>query len=266
MSDQDIKAGTNWSERIKRELANTTVGIICMTPENQDAKWINYEMGALSKEVKDGDSRVIPLLIGFSGTQEIGQPAASLNMVMLGAAGFKKIATSLNDVSEIKRDKPDLDLVSDMWWEQLGSPMEEAAKKSPPGEPEPRSEGAMVAEVLETVRDIAKRTQDHNASKPMKRFHEADYNIISKIAAEAIGDNFGYRSNEYHQGYRAVIKTERSISTDVAISIATKLRVIFPEIDLSFETMDDYDLETYAEYEAEAEARALESSLEQGER
>jgi hypothetical protein len=159
MSDEDIKAGTNWSERIKKELADTTVGIVCMTPENQDAKWINYEMGALSKEVTDGGSRVIPLLIGFSSTTEVGQPAASLNMVMLGQDGFKKIATSLNDINAIQRSQVDLDLVSDMWWEKLGPLMEEEAKNVPEAEPAPASEGDMVKEILESVRAL-RRSDD----------------------------------------------------------------------------------------------------------
>ena len=262
MSDQDIKAGTNWSERIKKELANTTVGIVCLTPENQDAKWINYEMGALSKEVNDGESRVIPLLIGFNGTHEVGQPAASLNMVMLDQEGFKKIATSLNDISEVSREKADLDLVSDTWWEKLGGHMEAAAALPAETETEPRDEKAMIEEVLETVRDISKRT---HTPRQVKHFHDADYNIISKISAEAIGDDFGYRTNEYHAGYRVVIKTERPITTDVATSIASKIRVIFPDVDLSFETMDEHDLETIAEYEYEAEVRITESLHEQGE-
>lgn len=154
MSDEDIKAGTNWSERIKKELADTTVGIVCMTPENQDAKWINYEMGALSKEVTDGGSRVIPLLIGFGGTSEVGQPAASLNMVLLGQKGFKRIATSLNDISPIERSQADLELVSDMWWEKLGPLMEAAAKEEPEVEPAPVSEASMVEEILESVRAL----------------------------------------------------------------------------------------------------------------
>lgn len=154
MSDQDIKAGTNWSERIKKELANTTVGIVCMTPENQDAKWINYEMGALSKEVHDGESRVIPLLIGFGSTSDVGQPAASLNMVMLNEQGFKKIAVSLNDVSEIKREKTQLDEVSDVWWGILGSKMMDAASETPEVKTSPPTDRELAEEILAEVRSL----------------------------------------------------------------------------------------------------------------
>lgn len=190
MSDEDIKAGTNWSERIKKELADTTVGIVCMTPENQDAKWINYEMGALSKEVTDGGSRVIPLLIGFDSTAEVGQPAASLNMVMLGQSGFKRIATSLNDISAVKRAEADLELVSDMWWEKLGPQMEEAADEAPEAEPTPLSEGDMVKEILDSVRALRR-------SDEMLRRFPSRYRHGSLAELNAAGELVGI--DERHQ-------------------------------------------------------------------
>ncbi|SDP63294.1 TIR domain-containing protein [Arthrobacter sp. ok909] len=164
MSEEDIRAGTNWSERIKRELANTTVGIVCMTPENQNAKWINFEMGALSKEVKDGDSRVIPLLIGFDNTQQVSQPAASLNMVLLGQAGFNKIATSLNDISDVKREKADLEMVSNTWWTMIKDGLEAAAAQTPDDQAVNRPPEAMIAEILDAVRDIQKQGKSRGVS------------------------------------------------------------------------------------------------------
>lgn len=181
MSDEDIKAGTNWSERIKKELADTTVGIVCMTPENQDAKWINYEMGALSKEVTDGGSRVIPLLIGFASTAEVGQPAASLNMVMLGQAGFKRIATSLNDISAVKRADADLELVSDMWWDKLGPQMEQAAEVAPEAEPTPPDEAEMVKEILDSVRALRRSDEMLRSPRMLRHSGRVERNLAGEI-------------------------------------------------------------------------------------
>lgn len=159
MSEEDISAGTNWSERIKNELAETKIGIICLTPENQDAKWINFEMGALSKAVNGDDTRVIPLLIGFEGTSQVGQPAASFNMVKMDQDGFRKAAKSINEViaEEHRREKTSLDMVSDVWWKNIKRDAEKAQAKTPDALPAPRKQEEIIDEILQTVRSLEKR-------------------------------------------------------------------------------------------------------------
>jgi hypothetical protein len=61
MSDKDIAAGANWQVEIAGELESTKFGIVCVTVENQDSRWLNFETGALVKEF--GQSRVVPLAI-----------------------------------------------------------------------------------------------------------------------------------------------------------------------------------------------------------
>ncbi|GAA4657956.1 toll/interleukin-1 receptor domain-containing protein [Arthrobacter cryoconiti] len=159
MSDEDISAGTNWSERIKKELADTKIGIICLTPENQDAKWINFEMGALSKAVDGDDTRVIPLLIGFESTGQVGQPAVSFNMIKMDQNGFRKAAKSINEViiEAHRRDRASLENVSDVWWKKIKREAEKAAAKLPDDLPAPRDQAELIEEVLYTVRSIEKR-------------------------------------------------------------------------------------------------------------
>src|SRR6476659_1756710 len=61
MSSADIEGGANWSSSIGTELTNTDFGIVCVTQENQDRPWLNFEAGAISKLV-DG---AVPFLIDF---------------------------------------------------------------------------------------------------------------------------------------------------------------------------------------------------------
>ena len=51
MSAKDIGAGERGLPLIDSELADTTFGIIVVTQDNQDSQWLNYEAGALSKNV-----------------------------------------------------------------------------------------------------------------------------------------------------------------------------------------------------------------------
>ena len=62
VSDQDIASGSDWWDKIKKELRTCKLGILCITKENLRAPWIYFEAGAMvAHEVPS-----IPLLISCS--------------------------------------------------------------------------------------------------------------------------------------------------------------------------------------------------------
>lgn len=62
VSDQDIASGSDWWDKIKKELRSCKLGILCITKENLKAPWIYFEAGAMiAREI-----RAIPLLINCS--------------------------------------------------------------------------------------------------------------------------------------------------------------------------------------------------------
>ena len=60
VSSEDIAQGARWSAAIAAELGTSNFGIICVTKENVNSPWINFEAGALSREIDK--SRVSPFL------------------------------------------------------------------------------------------------------------------------------------------------------------------------------------------------------------
>lgn len=58
-SKQDISLGERWSTNLDNNLNIHNFGLVFVTPENIKSPWINFESGALSKELK---SRLIPML------------------------------------------------------------------------------------------------------------------------------------------------------------------------------------------------------------
>jgi hypothetical protein len=67
VSTSNIESGEVWLDRLHKELAESAFGIICLTKENVDNRWLHYEAGAIGKE--KGRSRVCPYLIGISPSQ-----------------------------------------------------------------------------------------------------------------------------------------------------------------------------------------------------
>ncbi|NEB39921.1 TIR domain-containing protein [Streptomyces sp. SID14515] len=63
VSSQDIAKGGKGIEEITHELAATDFGIICVTPENEASRWINFEAGSLAKQFKI--AHVAPFLINM---------------------------------------------------------------------------------------------------------------------------------------------------------------------------------------------------------
>ncbi|MFJ2110523.1 MULTISPECIES: TIR domain-containing protein [unclassified Streptomyces] len=61
VSTQDIAKGGRGIKEITHELSATDLGIVCITPENEASKWINFEAGALAKKFEI--ARVVPFLI-----------------------------------------------------------------------------------------------------------------------------------------------------------------------------------------------------------
>src|SRR5688572_19220319 len=66
----DIEKGARWNPEIAARLEQSRVGIICLTKENLDAKWILFESGALSKTK---DAYVCTLLLDIDPS-DVEQP------------------------------------------------------------------------------------------------------------------------------------------------------------------------------------------------
>ncbi len=95
VSNQDISAGSRWSTEIGNSLAGHDIGIICVTPENMEASWINFEAGALSKLFDQ--SRVCPVLFGMLPGQLKG-PLSVFQASTCDKEGMWKLVQNLNDL------------------------------------------------------------------------------------------------------------------------------------------------------------------------
>ncbi|MBQ0721375.1 MAG: hypothetical protein KBT88_09355 [Gammaproteobacteria bacterium] len=70
VSSEDIDKGARWSSDIASELDESAFGILCVTPDNIDAPWLNFEAGALGKSVDK--SHVCPFLFRIKRSDVTG--------------------------------------------------------------------------------------------------------------------------------------------------------------------------------------------------
>jgi hypothetical protein len=152
MSGHDIKAGADWSAELRKGLAKTDVGIVCVTPENLESKWMLFEAGALAKSVEHG--HVIPVLLGLEPT-DITDPLAQFQSVKLSRDGIHRLVKSLNEYSpRLKVVFPEiLEGTVEAFWPQLDKaiqaiPPPEAADGSSPH----RTDRELLEEIVRLAR------------------------------------------------------------------------------------------------------------------
>ena len=149
---EEISSGKRWSPEIAKQLEETQFGIVCLTQENLDERWIHFEAGACSKSVKD-DARVVPYLLDVA-TPQVEGPMAEFQMRLADEQGTRHMVKDLNLLLGQQGLRDDqFAKAFDMWWPEL---KEKLAGIPPMEGPKPaaRAEREMIEEVLERQRRI----------------------------------------------------------------------------------------------------------------
>jgi hypothetical protein len=163
MSEDDIGAGERGLTKIAAELAGTSFGIVVVTQENENSPWINFEAGALSKDVNDDTVRVAPSLVDFERKSDLTGPLKQFQGGLLDKAGIEYILVEIAKIigaSELTIKKR----FANSW-----SEYEErfTAAKAVSGGTAPakhRSQPDILDEILTTVRSLARDTGAANAT------------------------------------------------------------------------------------------------------
>jgi hypothetical protein len=151
----EIPAGEQWLNMIEEELSNTDFGIICITKGNQKQQWLNYEAGALSRQVSDRRKRLGVILLDFDDKNDVDGPFKNFQMKMATVEDFKSLMKSLNELGpKVKEDV--LNDRIDREWPKLEEELTKL-KMSPAKAPVPdRGIHEKVDELLRLVRDFDK--------------------------------------------------------------------------------------------------------------
>lgn len=153
MSEGDIEKGTKWASELSEQLAQTKIGIVCLTPENLDEPWVNFEAGALSKLP---GSYVCTFLLGLS-PGDVKFPLAQFQMTKAEKHDTNLLVQTINkNLADHSLNEQQLESAFDIWWPQLDS----ALKSIPPAtgkDTRPkRPQAEMLEEILQLTRETAK--------------------------------------------------------------------------------------------------------------
>lgn len=147
VSQADLGAGVRWAEKISAELRDTSFGILCLTPENVDNRWILFEAGALTK-LPEG--RAVPYLLNLSYSS-VQPPLAQFQMKVADKEGTWDLVSSINGVfGQDALAAGTLEMLFNQMWPQLEARLIEAMKISPA--PKNPDQVKMLEEVVEATR------------------------------------------------------------------------------------------------------------------
>jgi len=152
ISSVDIEKGTAWFPHISNELANSDFGIICLTPENIESRWVHFEAGALA--CKFSNKKVAPLLIELEESQ-LRPPLSQLNFTRFKKDDVLKLMSAIN--ANLKKPLGDENLKKsfERWWLPFEAKVAEALKQFrliSAMQPEKRDDREILEEILSLVR------------------------------------------------------------------------------------------------------------------
>lgn len=154
-SPDDVAKGSRWSSEIAKELEASRIGLLVITPENQEAPWLLFEAGALAKNLER--SKVCPLLFGGMEPTDVKGPLVQFQAAQFSEDEMKRVVKMMNgELAEAALPPDVLDSVFEMWWPKLEEQVGKELKGGDESDDEARrSERDLIEEVLALTRRLA---------------------------------------------------------------------------------------------------------------
>ena len=118
-SKHDIKLGDRWGENLEKSLGEHDFGLVFVTQTNVNAPWINFEAGALSKNLR---SKLVPILWESDIAILNNSPLTQFQLAKeINKENMKKLILEINDSNEqeFKLSSEVVEKSFNKWWEEL---------------------------------------------------------------------------------------------------------------------------------------------------
>ena len=118
VSSQDIAKGDFWRQRLGNVLADYQFGLAILTKDSIASPWLNFETGALSKNL--GASKVMPILFGVDDSDLAALPLNQFQNTKFEREDMRKLMADLNGLQLVAPlSSENLNDAFDEWWPKL---------------------------------------------------------------------------------------------------------------------------------------------------
>jgi hypothetical protein len=173
----DIDKGSRWATEIAQELEQSNFGLLCVTPDNMESTWLNFEAGALSKSIEKG--KVAPFLVGLEKAELQPGPLLQFQATDCTRDDVFKLLQSMNETcDDVKLSDTVLDRSFSRAWSEFEEQIAQIAKgiNSSESPATPRTVDSMVREILETL-----RSQQLIIAEPTKLFPPEYFASVAEL-------------------------------------------------------------------------------------
>ena len=166
-----IEKGAQWNAVLARQLDESRAGIVCVTRESLNSRWLHYEAGALSKVVEgeggdeQGTTAVLTYLVDVAPT-DVEYPLAQFQHTLATREDTLELVLSINRIGvkygASTLSEEDVREIFAQWWPKLEAKLKEIAgdpESDPALKPEVRKERDLLEELLELVRGLYRRDE-----------------------------------------------------------------------------------------------------------
>jgi hypothetical protein len=196
ISVHSIEKGERWHHSVSTNLDGVDFGIVILTKANLKSPWINFEAGALSKNIKD-EARLVPLLVDITDSDLINHPLSHFQYVRMDRAEFLKLFRQINKMTSRPLSETRLDETFGVWFEQFFDPLREIKSDDElgeAGESKPRRDNRMesgppvqaaIDEMLNLQRRILRSIESENGRQTTGRAMEPVEEFSPKKSLQA---------------------------------------------------------------------------------
>nr|WP_319491663.1 TIR domain-containing protein [uncultured Desulfobacter sp.] len=123
VSEVDIKAGERWAGVLSNELSVRQYAIVCLTSDNAESAWLNFEAGAISKIINE--SYVAPFLFNVE-ISNIDGPLSQFQAKKATLEGYKDLLKSINSLIDKPKPESEIEETLEIFWPKIKEELENA--------------------------------------------------------------------------------------------------------------------------------------------
>lgn len=118
VSSEDISKGRLWFSELQKNLVDGGNALFCLTPENMDAPWLNFEAGAFANRLDE--TSLFTLLVGGLTAAEVRGPLQHFQHTKFEIEDVRRLVHSINLCAANAAWNPArLDAAFDRVWSEL---------------------------------------------------------------------------------------------------------------------------------------------------